>query len=641
MTSGKHRPGRRKTATKILERLTVPAIYGGITLLISLPLVFAPGTQLLGGLASDACSHVWGMNWAREALFYQGRLMFLDAPSINYPLGGSLISCHPLNDLLSIPLQVLFGPLTAFNLILLFHVILAAWGAYALARYLTGDRRAAFVAGVVFAFCPFLATFAVASGGTEMVSVGWLPLGALFGLRTLREGGWKNPVLLALTMVAIDLTCVYYVAVMVLFCAGLVLYHGSLGTGAIDALAPGTPPRAPRTGGRLAGVARLIGAAGLTLLLAGPHLVLLMRAVDSPDSLLRDQVADRPTLFGSNDPPPPPLPVEPGARDDPKAMPTGYPPNTVRAGSSISQQGYSSVYLLNVIRPGGGSLQHHDSFCEFRLDPYLGLVALALAAIALWGGPRRATVFWVVVWACFTAFAIGPDFNLTASHQLGRLLAPARLLGAVFFLNPPGHEAVYYVMSMLALAVLSAMGTKVLLERFPLRRPGAVTAAIAAVVLADYALLSSRPFPLQHERVDLPEAYLDKVHSYSSTPMLELPMWRDGTMVANRGQFCYQALHHQPIAGSIAAGIPYTLEKNLLTLRLISEEFGPRELDIEQRQYQDAIDWLRADGFRYVIVDSSAYAEASWQRVEPLLAQHLGQPIEYPDGYRVYSIEPY
>ena len=637
MSRTSKQPPFPKIPPRLAKRFVVPAIYAGITLVFALPLLVAAGTQLIGGKASDACTHVWVLRAGWEALVYQGKLIGTHTSTINYPLGGDVISCHPLNDLLSLPLQFLFGTLMAFNLIMLFHVVLAAWGAYALARYLTGDTRAAFVAGVVFGFCPFLATHAVASGGTEMVSVGWLPLAVLFGLRTLRSPGWRYPILLALMMVAIDMTCVYYVALIVLFFVGLMVYYLVRGVDGIDGLRCGTSPGTAIAESRFKGVARMAGAAALTLLLAGPHLVLLQRSIDSENSLLFGRGGERPTIFGPGE-------AIPSAEERPKPteerefQPTDILPAPQKA-DQLAQgfEGYSTVFLLNVIRPGGGSLQRHNNICEFQLDPYMGLAALALALLAVWRGRRQATVFWALVWVLFLAIAIGPQTSITESWQLGRLLAPARLLATVFVLHPPGHDAVYYVMSMLALAILVAMGTKVLLDRFPLRRL-TVVLVIAAALLADYALLSSRPFPFKHDRVELPEAYHDKVRLAASTPILELPVWRQGTMMATREHFCYQALHHQPIADNITAVIPYSLEKNFLTLKLIAAELTTPDEAWPEGHYREGLRRLRYEGFVYVIVDSNAYSEQGWERVEPMLFQYFGEPHEYGDGYQVYTI---
>ena len=73
------------------------------------------------------------------------------------------------------PLTRLWGEVSAYNALLLLHVVCSGLGMYWLARYLTHDRRAAFVSGLIYAFSPYLVTHA-SYGHLSLAEMEWLPL---------------------------------------------------------------------------------------------------------------------------------------------------------------------------------------------------------------------------------------------------------------------------------------------------------------------------------------------------------------------------------------------------------------------------------------------------------------------------------
>ena len=118
--------------------------------------------------------------------------------NIYYPSRTSLVG-HNFNwigSFLSVPLSLAFGPTVAYNLTFLLTIVGSGFGAYLLARYLTGRRDAAFVAGLVFAFFPYHLT-GNWDGQMNLANIQWLPLFALFLLRTIeaqrvRDAVWAG-----------------------------------------------------------------------------------------------------------------------------------------------------------------------------------------------------------------------------------------------------------------------------------------------------------------------------------------------------------------------------------------------------------------------------------------------------------------
>ncbi|HET7565418.1 MAG TPA: hypothetical protein VFJ96_10510, partial [Gemmatimonadaceae bacterium] len=122
------------------------------------PLPFEWRRAIPGRGAGDNLSFLWNFWWTRKALATPG-LHVLETRWLFFPLHVDLtLNTHTVLD--AFVGATLLAPLStigALNLTVLAGLVLGAAGAYALARDLTGSRRAAILAGVIFGQCPFLA----------------------------------------------------------------------------------------------------------------------------------------------------------------------------------------------------------------------------------------------------------------------------------------------------------------------------------------------------------------------------------------------------------------------------------------------------------------------------------------------------
>jgi hypothetical protein len=105
----------------------------------------------------DGKLSIWNVAWVARTLVVDPLHVF-DA-NIFYPHRGTL--AYSENNLgagaLAVPVYwATRNPYAAHNFALLLAFILSATGAYYLVRYLTGDRRAAAISAIGFAFCPFV-----------------------------------------------------------------------------------------------------------------------------------------------------------------------------------------------------------------------------------------------------------------------------------------------------------------------------------------------------------------------------------------------------------------------------------------------------------------------------------------------------
>ena len=133
--------------------------------------------------AGDGNAIVWSY-WAMPRAALRGDNPFLTT-DIYFPVGANLAvhATTPAQQLLTWPAQHLFGLGAASNLMELSATLLSAVGAYMLALYVCGDRRAAFVAGVAFAFVPY--RFVHAGGHFNLIHTEFLPVGLLALFRFL------------------------------------------------------------------------------------------------------------------------------------------------------------------------------------------------------------------------------------------------------------------------------------------------------------------------------------------------------------------------------------------------------------------------------------------------------------------------
>ncbi len=160
----------------------VLALFFALTLLMTNPLVLHLADAVED--KQDGLLNTWIIAWVGHALTTDPLHLF-DA-NIFYPYRNTLAFSEVLlpQGLLALPINLASGnTVLGYNLVLLFSLLLAAYGMYLLVFDLTHQRGAGIVAGVIFAFNPFnLSNLAQ----VQLLSFGWMPL-ALLALRRMIE----------------------------------------------------------------------------------------------------------------------------------------------------------------------------------------------------------------------------------------------------------------------------------------------------------------------------------------------------------------------------------------------------------------------------------------------------------------------
>lgn len=188
-------------------------VFSALSLALTWPLVLGIGSDVPGDLG-DSLLNMWILAWGADHVpklltgaitwsqFWNANIFYPD------PLALAL-SEHLFGQTLQIlPVYWLTGNIIlCYNLLFISTFALSALGTYLLVRDLTGDRRAAFIAGLVYGFLPYR----IASvPHLQVLSSQWMPF-ALYGLNRFVTTG-SNRALAggAAALVMQNWSCGYY-----------------------------------------------------------------------------------------------------------------------------------------------------------------------------------------------------------------------------------------------------------------------------------------------------------------------------------------------------------------------------------------------------------------------------------------------
>ena len=140
-----------------LTHIVVLLGYQVLTGLFTYPLYFRSSREIIGlGDRLDVWQNYWNLWWVKTALLDLRANPFRTS-LLYHPFGASLYF-HTLNlsnCLLSLPLRLLFGPIEAYNSIVVVSFVLTGYFSFLLFDYLVSNKPIAFVSGMIFTFCPF------------------------------------------------------------------------------------------------------------------------------------------------------------------------------------------------------------------------------------------------------------------------------------------------------------------------------------------------------------------------------------------------------------------------------------------------------------------------------------------------------
>src|SRR5215468_3733942 len=260
------RPQGRDPARRWLVLAGVTVVYAAIAVVAYLPTLPLDGSRTQICTCIDTAQEVWFLGWVPFALSHGHSLFFTNW--ILYPAGVNLAdnTAMTLLGILAAPVTVLAGPIAAYNLVLRAGFALSALAMFVVVRRLVRRWPAAFAAGLLYGFSPFMVGQGLSHEFLVFAPVPPLVFGILidvFGRR--RMPAWGAGVLLGLLGGAQFLISAETFAMTVLFAVlgsalALCYRHGRA-----------RPGHAVKAAAWAAGTCAIIVAYPLQALFAGPQ----------------------------------------------------------------------------------------------------------------------------------------------------------------------------------------------------------------------------------------------------------------------------------------------------------------------------------------------------------------------------------
>jgi hypothetical protein len=445
----------------------------------------------------DPWHSLWLLWYTHYSVVELGRLPF-STDLLFSPKGVGLmyVSFIIISLLCALPLISLVGLIATYNLLILGSLAGSGYATFLLVNYLTQNSRAAFLAGLVFAFSPFHMVRSLEQLFMVMSAV-WLPLYVLFLCKGMRSGNTIHLFLAAVFFLLSLLSNPYYAMFLILFSGLFLVYH----------LWQPEP-----LGSRSALIRRgavMIGCTGLCLL----PLAVIVLLREWPDILLYRPFSE----------------------------------------SILLSADLLAFFTPSPYHPLWGSLARplYERFTGnvFEQTVYLGYTTLALSGVALLKGPRQEIRFWRCAALSFFVLTLGPFLHVGGTYLLTidgmpvTFPLPALLFHFFPVLGAARAPSRFAIMLMLCLAVLVGYGMKLLVSPLERRQRAAWLGRAAFWMLAAAMLCEFLSLPMPTIDARIPQLYDDIRQAGKRTgSLVDVPLhWS-----LARFQY-YQTAHRKPL----------------------------------------------------------------------------------------------
>lgn len=560
-------------------------LFQAFAVLLASPALLSPDPVFLGHPESDLHKHLWG-HWLVASSLRDTMAWPLFTHLHNFPWGGTLFVIDPFNCLACTLLELWLPAHVAFNLLVVVQLGFGGWGAWRLAWHVTEDSAASLACGAIYGFSPWVLAYTVSSGVSETLGLAWIPLSALAVLRLLGRASWKDAVWAGFVLIMAGLNTWYFLLFSLIL--GGVLAALSLVAGKDDTWLPRPTWRfVPHVGLALA-----LAFAGLF-----PLVTLFRASFDAASSL------------------------EPAM--DQRVMYT----------TSLERQ-VDFFTVSDFVLPGKDRLRVTRVLEQLAQTPYVGLVALLLAAFGLARG-GRAGVTWACLGGSFFLLSLGPAIGFTRGWHSG---LPTNFLFTLMF-NVLGFWLIsapfrIHILTMLCVGILAATG----LSRLAPRRVG-VGILVASAVLAEVCFLSPTPMPLPVTPVPQAQACTG-LRLDQTTGVLDIPPIRFQSELTPSEYYYQQTLH--------GGGIPYStggiFDDRLRTngffvemWRLANGIFPPTRHPLDAGR---GLEELALFGYRYVVLHGDLLPPRQFRYARDLLTFWVGPPSVIHDSTLRFDLAP-
>ena len=190
-----------------MKKSYVLLIFAALSIIFTYPLILHLDTALSDD--GDPLLNTWILAWGSRCLSGFSLSQFFDA-NVFYPNRHTLAYSEHLfvSSLMAFPFILVSGsPVLGYNMVFLLSLVLSGFGMYCLVVYLTGNKYAGVIAGMVYAFCPFRFDHLP---HLQLQTSQWIPFAFLYLHKFLEKSSPRDLALFTLFFILQALSCGYY-----------------------------------------------------------------------------------------------------------------------------------------------------------------------------------------------------------------------------------------------------------------------------------------------------------------------------------------------------------------------------------------------------------------------------------------------
>jgi len=548
-------------------------LYLLVAIIITWPVVTHLTTGLAGDPGRDNLQFTWNLWWMQEALLNQ-QVNPSEVTMLHWPDGGEnqLLGLSLLLPVLALPTTLLGGPVLSYNLWFLLSFALVGASGWLLTYYVTGDRRAAFVGGLIFGTFPHKSFHA--TGHYLQIMIFLFPLYAIGLLRLFHRASFRQAWVTSVTLALCLLVNLVHVGFFLLPMSVLLLaYH----LWQVGRQAEVREKWLRQRGPLWLGVMLLI-AFGLTLPILWPFL-----AGTLAGNLGHYQ-----------------LPGVVSFSSDLLSYVTPSPHHPFLQNKTFEAW---SAFLLQ------GNLEENVA--------YMGLTVLILA---LWGAwrQREAARRWLIMAVVMAVLALGP-FLKVGGKIIGQgsgveidgvqswfLMPYAALMQLLPFYQWGRIPNRQIMVTMLALSVLAGLGIASL--RHKPKQAWFATGVVSVLIVIEYLVMW--PYPMGSTAL-LEQPIWRELRQEGRGAVLSLPQWDFFSFTPSNESMLVQIAHGQPIVGGYIHRLPPGSAANAKAIQELI--VPPAERDIVPLVPQEqALAALQGLDIATILIHRDARSEHIW-----------------------------
>ncbi len=573
-----------------------------ITLIMYWPITLNITSHVINGYG-DVHQSLFNLWWVPYALFTLHQSPYF-THFLYYPIGANLATqtLSPIAALLVSPIYAASAAL-AYNVLFFSSFALSGLFMFMLAKYITKNDYAAFIAGMIFAFSPVHIAQSVAH--LDWTIVEWIPAFILFYLMALREKNMKYAVLAAL--------CFVLLSFMGDIQQGLLMFF----TGMILTILLLIFEREEMLKTQTLKVFAVFVAAGLVL--ASPVLLLLIPHLNAGAF----SVAQQNSAISSN--------MQWSDNLESYFLPSYY--NGLFYGPA-----HSYLYIYTLTYQG---VQYATNIGE-RVS-YFGYSVLLLALIGVYYDYKknklRNSLIWIILFIIFFLLTLGPYIqvgsNVTGIPSLYMLFRDIPLLNIIR--EPDRMDFIVTI----CLAIIAALGFAHLVQDKDKKTSYKYMAAFAILIFIEYngMPLSNAYITNSTANATIPSAYTQIGALQGNFSVLILPAISNASDTPNNftgTQTYYVTAMKKPIIGGYTSRENATQSLDVSSIPLVEastyleQGYGLVYPSPITENYSNATMLFLADyNTAFVSVILSAYNPSERSQLEQYLVSVFGQPVYY------------